>query len=369
MTTKPKILITSATGRTGTAAVTQLLEKGFPVRALVRRHDARAEALLKAGAEVITGNQFDLRDLRLAMQGVQRAYHCPPFATNLLHNAMLFAIAAEEAKLEVVALMSGWNPHPTHPSVITREHWIANQLYRWMPSVDVIHVNPGLFAFVYLLGLPVIVHMGMFVAPFGDGKNAPPSNEDIARVAVAVLTDPAPHLGKCYRPTGPKLLSPHDIADILTKVVGRKVKYQNASTKMFAKASIAQGFPLLEISQIRYYAEELQWGAFEIGAPTDHVEWLTGQKPEDFESITRRYIKDPTLIHPKLNIGNKFEAIAFMLKMMLTRVPNLDQWERDRGHPLLHNPILAQDSPEWRASAEQQKLNLLPLQNKYLTQT
>jgi NAD(P)H dehydrogenase (quinone) len=121
---------------------------------------------------------------------------------------MLFATAAEQAKLEVVALMSGWNPHPTHPSALTREHWIANQIYRWMPSVDVIHVNPGLFAFTYFLGLRAIVHFGMFMAPFGEGKNAPPSNEDIGRVAAAVLARPEGRIGKCYRPTGPQLITP-----------------------------------------------------------------------------------------------------------------------------------------------------------------
>ncbi len=174
--TKPKILVTSAAGHTGAAAVTQLLAKGFPVRAFVRQRDARSSALEKTGAEIAVGNLFDLRDLRRALVGVERAYYCPPFAPNVLNGTALFAIAAEEAKLEVVALMSQWNPHPSHPSVVTREHWIANQLYRWMPSVDVVYVNPGLFAFVYLLGLPAIVHLGMLVAPFGEGLNAPPSN-------------------------------------------------------------------------------------------------------------------------------------------------------------------------------------------------
>jgi len=363
--TKPKFLVTSAGGHTGAAAVQQLLEKGYPVRAFVHRRDARAEALHKAGAEIVTGNQFDLRDLRVALKGVQRAYHCPPFAANLLHNAMLFAIAAEEAKLEVVALMSGWNPHPTHPSVVTREHWIANQLYRLMPSVDVIHINPGLFVFVYLLGLPVIAHLGMFVAPFGEGRNAPPANEDIARVAVSTLTDPTPHIGKSYRPTGPDLLSPYDIADILSRVVDRKVKYRDVPIKMFVKAATAQGFSRMEISQMRYYAEELQGGAYEMGAPTDHVETVTGQKPEGFESIARRYIRQPELIHPSLRIGSKLEALAFMVRMMLTRVPDLHQWEREHGHPLLTDPVLAQDSAEWRATAEQRLLNLLPLSKKY----
>jgi uncharacterized protein YbjT (DUF2867 family) len=359
MSTKPKILVTSAAGRTGSATVYQLLEKGFPVRALVRRRDARSAALAKAGAELAVGDLFDLRDLRKALSGVRRAYHCPPFAPNLLNGAMLFALAAEEAKLEVVALMSGWNPHPSHPSVVTREHWIANQVYRWMPSVDVIHVNPGLFAFTYLLALPAIMHLGRLVGPFGNGRNAPPSNEDIARVAAGVLADPGPHIGKSYRPTGPELLSPCDIAGILTNVVGRKVKYQDTSIKMFAKAAKTLGYPDFEIAQFRHYAEELRQGAFEIGAPTDHVEVVTGQKPESFEIIARRYLNDPSLIHPSLKKGGKAEALAFMLRMLLRRVPDYDLWERERQHPLLNEPVLAQDSEPWRASAEKQELNLL----------
>ena len=277
---KPKILVTSAAGRTGSAAVLQLLEKGFPVRAFVRRRDARAQALVRAGAELAFGNLFDYRDVRKGLEGVQRAYHCPPFAANTLEGAMVFALAAEDAKLEVVALMSQWNPHAADPSIASRGHWIANQLYRWMPSVDVIHVNPGLFAFLYLLGLPAIVHMGVLMGPFGEGRNAPPSNEDIARVAAGVIADPRPHIGKSYRPTGPALLSAHDIADVLAKILGRNVRYQHASTKMFSKAAKALGVPEFEISQMRYYAAALRRGAFEIGAPTDHVELVTGQKAE-----------------------------------------------------------------------------------------
>jgi hypothetical protein len=85
-----------------------------------------------------------------ALVGVQRAYHAPAVAPSLLHNTMLFAVAAEQAKLEVVAWMSGWNP--LHPSAFTREHWITNQVVRWMPSVDAVFVNPGIFAYTYFPG-------------------------------------------------------------------------------------------------------------------------------------------------------------------------------------------------------------------------
>ena len=73
--TKPRILVTGAAGHTGSPAVLQLLEKGFPVRAFVRRNDARAAALERAGAEIFVGDGFDYRDLRKSMIGVERAYH------------------------------------------------------------------------------------------------------------------------------------------------------------------------------------------------------------------------------------------------------------------------------------------------------
>ena len=357
---KPKILVTAATGHPGSAAVYQLLELGFSVRAFVRRRDARATALEQAGAELFVGDIFDYRDLRESMVGVQRAYHCPPFVLNLLHNTMLFAIAAEEAKLEVVALMSQWTPHATHPSIITREHWISNQIYRWMPSVDVVHVNPGLFGVMYLLGLLAIVHFGQFMAPFDDGLNAPPSNEDIARGATGVLADPAPHIGKTYRPTGPELISPQDVAGILSHVLGRKVSYKDVPFKTFAKAGVAQGFQPLELSQLRRYAEDLKSGAFAIGAPTNHVLEVSGRAPEDFETMARRYINDPSRIYPVVKVGTKAQSIGFLLKMLATKAPDLDAWEQDRGYPLLNDALLAPDSADWRASAERQQLNLLP---------
>ncbi len=356
--TKPRILVTSAAGRAATPAVLELLKKGFPVRAFVCREDARSAALRQAGAEVFVGDLLDMRDLRRALVDVQRAYYNPPLTPNLLHGAMLFALAAEEAKLETVALLSQWNPHPSHPVTITREHWIANNVYRWMPNVDVIHVNPGIFAFMYLLSLPMIVHLGMLPLPFGDGLNAPPSNEDIGRVAAGVLADPGPHVGKCYRPTGPELISPQDVAEILTGVVGRKVKYQDVSLKLFLKAATAQGFPTFDLTAVRHYAQDHRGGAFAVGAPTTHVEEITGMPPESFEAIARRYVAQPDLIGYGVRAGTKLGALTLMMKTMLTRAPDVDRWEREHGHALLKAPLLAHESDEWRAAAEQQQLVL-----------
>ncbi|ETW93588.1 MAG: hypothetical protein ETSY2_51170, partial [Candidatus Entotheonella gemina] len=308
---------------------------------------------------IFVGDLFDFRDLRNALAGVQRAYHCPPFAANVLHGTSLFALAAEEAKLEVVALMSAWNPHATHPSIFTRELWIAQNTARWMPSVDVIHVNPGLFAFTYFFGLPAVVHLGMLMLPYGDGLNAPPSNEDIAAVAAGVVANPAEHIGKRYRPTGPRLISPHDCAEIFGRILGRKVRYRDVSTRMFTKAAVAQGFSRFEIAQMRHYAEELRAGAYAVGAPTDHVEQVCGRPAEDFEVTARRYVEHPELVIPGFSMRSKWSALGQMLKTMLTKAPNPDQWEAVRGQPMLANPQLAHHSDAWLATAAKRDLNLL----------
>ena len=143
-------------------------------------------------------------------------------------------------------------------------------------------------------------------------------------------------------------------------MVGRKVKYRDVSSNMFLKAATAQGVSAFERAHLRFYFEELRGGTYAVGAPTDHVQKITGRPPESFETAARRYIAQPDLIYPGLRAGTKLEAFAFMAKMILTPVPDLDGWERDRGHPLLREPLLAHDSSDWREAAEQKKLLLLP---------
>ncbi len=102
---KPRILVTSAVGRTGSAAVLQLLEKAYPVGAFVRRSDDRSKRLAEAGAEIFIGDQYSLVDMRKAMKGTQRASHCAPTASNGLHFGAVFAIAASEARLGHVVMI------------------------------------------------------------------------------------------------------------------------------------------------------------------------------------------------------------------------------------------------------------------------
>ncbi len=350
--TKPKILVTTAAGKTGFATAMQLLEKGYPVRALVRRRSRRSESLRKAGAEILVGDMLDVRDLRKALKGIQRAYFCAPLAPNGLHGGMAFVAAAQEAKLEVVVAMSGWLSDPSHPSLAMRETWLMDTILTGTPSFDSVIVNPGWFADNYFFVLEPIAQLGLMPMPLGQGLNAPPSNEDIARVVVGSLVDPAPHIGKSYRPTGPRLLSPEEIAATFAKVLDRPVKYQDISERMLLKALTAQGRSKFQMSQFRYFTRDYRKNAFGIGAPTDAVRAVGGREPEDFETIARRYIAErPEAVQ---SFDNKLKAIRFFAKMLVTPTPNMEKYEQQQNHPLIKDPIYSSDSEEWRAAHDKQ---------------
>ena len=107
--------------------------------------------------------------------------------------------------------------------------------------------------------------------PLGKGLNAPPSNEDISRVIVGGLIDPGRYVGKTFRPTGPKLLSPEEIAAIFGKVLGRKVRYQDAPIKLFLKYAKSIGLSEFVLVQLYFFLLDYQRGSFGIGAPTSTV--------------------------------------------------------------------------------------------------
>ena len=71
------ILVTGAAGRLGSVGRTVaglLLDRGFPVRAMVRREDERAASLRAAGAEVVVGDLLEPGDVYRVVRGCGRVY-------------------------------------------------------------------------------------------------------------------------------------------------------------------------------------------------------------------------------------------------------------------------------------------------------
>jgi NAD(P)H dehydrogenase (quinone) len=345
----PQILVTGATGKTGGAVVTQLLAKGSPVRAIVRGRDARSDLLQRRGAEVVVADIFDPGQLMDAMHGVQRAYYCPPYHPFVIQSASAFAAAARETGLEQIVGLSQWLAAPNHPALLSRQLWLIDRMFAALPGIAYTSVNPGFFAdSPYLEMMPFAAHLGVLPLPVaGESRNAPPSVDDIARVAVAALLDPACHAGKSYRPTGPKLLTVNEMATIIGSVVGHKVRHVRTPLGLFYKAAKAQARELVMLSGLRYWFEDNDRGAFAVGAPNDTVRELTGREAEDFETIARRHAALPA---SRQSLAGRLGAFA---RLMAVRIlPGFDPvaYDRAQEQPVPPAPRLALDDADWTAS-------------------
>jgi NAD(P)H dehydrogenase (quinone) len=343
--TKPRIIVTGATGKTGSVVVTELLKAGYPVRAMVRREDGRSARLRAEGAEIAVADLSDVERVADALKDVQRAYYCPPFDPYMIQGAVAFAVAAKEARLEHIVGLSQWLASPSHPSLMTRQSWLVDRLFSMTPGVTHTIVNPGFFADAYLGTIGLAAHLGVFPWIFGNGRNAPPSNEDIARVAAAALMDPARHAGKTYRPTGPELLGAEDMAKAIGRAVGRSVITVPTPTWLFLKTARMGGYPIDLIGDIRYYIDDHKRGAFELGAPTTDVLDVTGRPAEDFETIARRYAALP---RNRRTLGNRLRQLAEFIVVPLSPGFNLDRYDRELRRPFPSEPQFAPESKVWR---------------------
>lgn len=341
----PRVIVTGATGKTGSVVVTELLKAGYPVRAMVHREDGRSARLKSLGAEIVVAEMSDVERVVDALHDVQRAYHCPPIDPYAIQGAVAFAIAAKEARLEHIVSLTQWLASPSHPSLMTRQSWLIDHLFSMTPGIAHTIVNPGFFADDYLLPIGLAAHLGMFPWMYGDSRNAPPSNEDIARVAAAVLMDPAHHAGKSYRPTSPELLGAKEMAAAIGRVVGRSLRVIPTPMWLFMKSARMAGLSIDTLSNIRYYVDDHKRGAFEAGAPTTDVLEVTGRPPEDFETIARRYAAQP---HNQRTLGNWLREFTRFMMAPLTPGLNFDRYDRELRRPFPSSPRFAVESAIWR---------------------
>ena len=271
-----------------------------------------------------------------------------PITHGYLTAASVFATVAAEQQIESVVAMSQWLASPEHPAVHTREAWLADRLFALLPRTAVTTINVGFFADNDLQTLAFAAQFGQLLLPYGSGRNASPSNEDIAAVIAAILARPEGHAGKTYRPTGPQLLSGEDMAGILTRVLGRKVTYTDAPLWMVRRLMNGIGFSAYSIAQTMEYDREYQQGAFAVGAPTDVVRAITGREPEDFETIARRYAASMPDI--ERNLGTQLRLMAQTTAWILRPLPRMARPLSMGDAPDERRVSLSANSPEWRQS-------------------
>ena len=277
-TARKQLLITGATGSTGTSAIASLIQQGHAVRALVHRDDERSAKLRAAGAEVIVGEALDLDDARGALEGVEGAYFVYPIAPGLIEATAFFAQAAREAGIGSVVNMSQISARRDSKSHAARDHWVAERLFDWS-GVPVTHLRPTFFAqnFLYSPFVASVVQHGIISFPFGKGRHAPLAAEDQGRLIAAILADPRPHQGKTYRLHGAEEMDHFAMAELLSEVVGRPVKYQPVEVDQWRKRLESDGAPPFLVQHLCAVALDYREGLF--AGEDSIIERVTGKAP------------------------------------------------------------------------------------------
>ncbi len=278
------ILVTGATGNTGSSVLQQLASRGTVVRAMVRSSKDAAR-LPNTSATVVVGNFDAPRSLEAALAGVTRAYLVTPSSPDAEAQQVRFAELAAAAGVGRLVKLSQFAAEEASPVRFLRYHATVERRIREL-GISFTFLRPNLYFQGLLAFQPMIAAEGHFVAPIGDARVSAVDVRDIAAVAAIALSEEG-HDGKTYTITGPAAVTHTEIASALSKAIGRPVAFIDVPSEAFAGALKAAGVPPWQVDGlVEDYAHHARG---EAEAISPHVREVTGADPRDVGTFAEDY--------------------------------------------------------------------------------
>src|SRR4051812_44441810 len=160
------VLVTGATGTTGSALVQLLSQRGVPVRAMVRR--AADATRVGANLESVVVADFDDPDsLMAAVHGVGRAYLVTPSSEAAEVQQTRFAEIAANAGVELLVKLSQYAADEASPVRFLRYHAAVERRIREL-GLGFTFLRPNLYFQGLLAFSRSIATEGRFFAPIGN---------------------------------------------------------------------------------------------------------------------------------------------------------------------------------------------------------
>jgi uncharacterized protein YbjT (DUF2867 family) len=289
------VLVTGAAGgqqgQTGRHVAQLLLARGLPVRAFVHRLDARSDHLRALGAEVVEGDFLDIPSVQRAAQGVSSIYFAYPVQDGLLQATATMAVAARAAGVSRLVDMVMLQSSPDAPTPRMRQNYLSEQIFEWA-GIGAAHVRAAVFyENVRALVRTSLASNGTIRLPWGSDSTVLPlvSAEDVARVAVGVLTRPSVAAGTAYPVIG-EVLSVRDMIATFARVLGREVRYEEIPDEQWREGALAHGINTHALEHLSQLWRSLRTAGpprpvrFEV---TETIEKLGGTQPRTFEAFVR----------------------------------------------------------------------------------
>ncbi len=292
---KERILITGATGNVGLETL----------RNLMKRSDAGNRTILAGVRDLATAKQeidvqpdaFAYMDFACpgsfdaALAGVSRVLLVRPpdlADVDLYFKPFVEAMKRAEVKQVVFLSLQGVENNRIDGSPVTPHHKIEKLIVE--AGLPFTFLRPGFF----MQNLSTthrneIKDHDIIFVPAGPGKTSFVDVRDVGAAAALVLSSPGTeHLNRGYELTGPEALSYGEVADILTKVLGRKITYRNPSALRFIwqkwqKENTPLGLTLVMVAL--YTISKLGKAA----RLSDELERLLKRRPGSFRQFAEDY--------------------------------------------------------------------------------
>ena len=239
--------ITGATGNTGSVAAETLLAAGKKVRVVVRSA-AKAKALAERGAEVVEADLNDEAAMTAAFRGAEGVFLLSPPDVTLdgflaKRKALLesLARAAKAAQVKhAVFLSSVGAQHAEGTGIIASTH--AGEQALRASGLPVTFVRAAYFVENWGSVLHPARQDGVLPSFVAANQTIPMvASRDIGKTVASALLD-GPRGTRVIELSGPKDLSPKDIAAALSEILGRQVVVAEAPLAAVAPTLTSFGF-------------------------------------------------------------------------------------------------------------------------------
>lgn len=266
------ILVTGATGKSGSRVVRQLRAKGLPVRAAAR-----------GGEHVFDWTDSGTWDA--ALEGARSAYLVQLDGTKLVRP---FVELAVKHGLQRIVLASGRGlDDPGYATdttgmldgLLDSEAAVRESGLEWTIS------RPGWFAQNFSEGFFAdAVRAGEIRLPAGDGAASFIDAEDIAAVVVAALTEDG-HSGQVYEVSGGEAVTMAQAVATISEAAGREIRYVPLEVEDFIAEMVEQGLSRDDAQAYADMVEPIRKGT--DAYLSDGVQRALGRPPRTFAEFAR----------------------------------------------------------------------------------
>jgi uncharacterized protein YbjT (DUF2867 family) len=186
------------------------------------------------------------------------------------------------ARVGRIVYTSFANARPDTAFVLGRQHHATEEYIR-STGVGYTFLRDNMYLdFVPFFASPE----GVIAAPAGDGAAAFVARDDVADVAVAVLTEPGPE-NAAYTLTGGEALTLAEAAAVMSEVTGHEVVYKGETIDEAYASRAHFGAPDWEVEG--WVSSYVAVARGELDTVTDVVDRLAGHAPTTLPELLERY--------------------------------------------------------------------------------